>query len=107
MLLEEQFISELEIGAYVFRLTKRTVDGCDYYKSEAIREHHNYDINPELDRPVFMMEFVSRSNPALVHKVYKDRQGLYCTCTGFRTHGHCWHVDKVKIEEDNNNGKSM
>jgi len=47
-----------------------------------------------------LAEFRSNSNPNIVHEVRIGSDGkMYCSCRGWRTHKHCWHLDKVKAKE--------
>jgi hypothetical protein len=39
-------------------------------------------------------EFESSSSPGTFHKTKRASDGtLICPCTGWITHGHCWHTD--------------
>jgi hypothetical protein len=52
--------------------------------------------------PKIVAEFPSKSNPESYHTVKEYVDGTHsCSCIGYCVHGHCWHVDKVEVE----NGK--
>ena len=46
-----------------------------------------------------IQRFQSSTNPSVFHEVRIGSDGkVYCSCRGWRTHKHCWHLDKVKAK---------
>lgn len=43
--------------------------------------------------------FPSSSRVGLKHyvMVFRNSNGVKCSCEGFQSHGHCWHIMKVPM----------
>jgi len=47
-----------------------------------------------------LRRFPSLSNPGESRIVsLDDEERVYCTCPGWKFHGHCWHVDTLLGED--------
>jgi len=86
----EEEVQLIPIGAYTFKLTKRS-DGT--YKSEPLP-------SPSQGIPLIPKEkkilgiFDSRSSPGIKYYVIREPSGeIYCTCMGFKSPHKCWHYN--------------
>lgn len=99
--MEEEEVSQLEIGTHTFRLLKRP-DGT--YRSEPLPQPE-----PEIGIPLtpkgqrILAKFESQSKPGDFHYVIQPPSGnVFCTCFGFRSPDNCWHYRSIiEIGPDN------
>jgi len=50
-----------------------------------------------------LYSYESKSSPGTFHTTfYSKALGFYCTCQGFSSYHHCWHIidtlEKIKLE---------
>ncbi len=87
--MEEEEVSQLQIGNRSFRLLKRP-DGT--YRSEPLPQPEPEGLPLVPKERKLLGIFESKSNPGDKHYVYQSPQGeIYCTCWGFRAPDKCWH----------------
>ncbi len=44
---------------------------------------------------VYEFSSASRANVSHFVFVYSDQRGVVCSCEGWKTHGHCWHIGAI------------
>jgi len=111
---EEAYPKDIQIGNYIFRLTKNP-DGS--FKSKPLPNPIPFE-KPDTPIPIPFIPkgggrilgiFDSESSPGDKHYVILSPSGtIYCTCPGYRSPNKCWHYrGMMKILEDIPVGKIL